>query len=128
MKRILATLSLLAALAGCQNGTTEAELVAGLRSFDLPAPEFTVAESVWRDLPPSCDDVAVTGDDLGIAYAENEPELGVLLHQGTPVCVDTWVGLELELELAFGDPSPDPMRPLSEFLRELPERPNDPRE
>ena len=88
--------------------------------FELP--ELVVSEPQWRAAPDTCDGLAIANelnDSLSIAQAENDPTRAVLMRDDAVLCVDTWNALQPYLENVFGDPAPDPMRPVP-LMRELP--------
>ena len=126
MKKVwlLVATMLLASCAGEES--REEALILGMASFDVPRPELTIPEGIWRDLPAGCEGVLGDGEEVTVAYAENAPTLGVLLYEGEPLCVDTWGILHIELERVLGDPSPDPMRPLPQELSRVPDAPEEP--
>ena len=101
-------------VAGCVQPADDPTISLTLMDLGYPVPEHTVSEGIWRELPATCDGFAEHGD-LETAYAENAPSLGVLMLEGEPVCVDTWDGIQIELERVLGDPSPDPMHPLMQI-------------
>ncbi|HJL01838.1 MAG TPA: hypothetical protein RMH85_20740 [Polyangiaceae bacterium LLY-WYZ-15_(1-7)] len=109
--------ALLALLGACAAEEAPAPGVhAELTLGQVPLPQRTIPEELWRAVPAGCEDVL--GSDAGevrLAFAEGEPALGVLVVDGEPVCVDSWRGIHLELRALDrfeGDPSPDPMRGL----------------
>ncbi len=110
--------ALLLVVMGCAQPADDPTIELTLNELGFPVPEHTIDEGIWRELPASCDGFADHAD-LETAYAENAPSLGVLMLGGEPVCVDTWAGIQIELERVLGDPSPDPMHPLMQQI-ELP--------
>lgn len=114
MMRWLRLAFMVSIVAACAQQVDDPAISPALLQSGFPIPEHTVSERIWRDLPATCDGFAEHGE-LETAYAENAPALGVLMYEGEPVCVDTWRGIQIELERVLGDPSPDPMHPLMQI-------------
>lgn len=120
LKSVAITL-VLVALGGCVadvSGSHEIELafIPTVRVVDY---------SVWSELENGCDGALASlfadntaACEVIFARAEGDETMGVILHGGVALCVDTWEVLEREAELldvnldhVKGDPSPDPMLP-----------------
>ncbi len=117
----LASLGLGGCLADLEGSSHEIEL-----AF-VPTVRY-VDYSVWSELESGCDGALADllsrdtlPGEIVFARAEGEESLGVILHEGIALCVDTWEILEqeaqllnLDLDHVKGDPSPDPMLPMEE--------------